>query len=245
MIKASVAMVSTVMAGTRDTTIALSHELGRQQGMAGDDDAARAFAKVNTSAASTTLDKTGFSAYVMGGTGTGLMRNAREFTARESQVVPAVLERQADLTAGMGDPGADRSERFPGLGQELPEVVGDTAWYDQYAPGGMSDRFRGSPEKSRDVAGSWRAGGLAGGGGPADPDNACPSRVAGYPEREVPPASRRHALMVDGIRPAHGYLAEAKHVRDPDCATRSFRSIERLDETLAKPVKTDARGNPK
>lgn len=159
MIKASMGMVGTVMVGTRDTAIALFHELDRQHGMAGDDDAGRAFAKVYKSAASTTLDKMGFSAYVMGETGKGLMRNAREFMARESHVASAILNKQVDLTAGMGDPGADCSESFLGRGQELPEVVGDTAWYDQYAPAGTSDRFRGSPEKLRDVATSWRAGG--------------------------------------------------------------------------------------
>ena len=159
MIKASRAMVDTVMVGARDTAIALFHELDRQQGMAGDDDAGRAFAKVYKSAAATTLDKIGFSAYVMGETGKGLMRNAREFMARDSAVASAILGKQVDLTAGMGDPGADCTESFLGRGQELPEVVGDTAWYDQYAPAGMSDRFRGSPEKLRDVAGTWRHGG--------------------------------------------------------------------------------------
>ncbi|MFE1882326.1 restriction endonuclease fold toxin-2 domain-containing protein [Streptomyces diastatochromogenes] len=467
MIKASMGMVGTVMVGTRDTAIALCHELDRQHGMAGDDDAGRAFAKVYKSAAATTLDKMGFSAYVMGETGKGLMRNAREFMARESSVTSALLGKQVDLTAGMGDPGADCTESFLGLGQELPEVVGDTAWYDQYAPAGMSDRFRGSPEKLRDVAGSWRAGGkmmlrfledaqayahtadkahsgeaadafrqyfkafvgfgeppdeaqqdetlvanlvaacsqlakacdryadhveaakrritqdrvdpfhvdmpwdqpmfggngddgglldavlddvwihrlgniahaldeserrvklpqgsdeppgvpfppllpvpgsvpvpvvlasypgqapgllpmgnrvdpsipsqdpippepgttrllgpseqqrfrtwlnslntggFAGGGGPTNPDNAYQLRVAGYPEREVPLAGRKRGLMVDGIRPVDGYLIEAKHVRDPDCQKRSYRSIERVNETLAKPVKVDAKGNPK
>lgn len=159
MIKASMTMVATVMDGARDTAIALFHELDRQHGMAGDDDAGRAFAKVYKSAAATTLDKIGFSAYVMGETGKGLMHNAREFMARESSVASAILEKQVDLTPSMGNPAADCTESFLGLGQELPEVVGDTAWYNQYAPGGMSDRFRGSPEKLRDVAGSWRAGG--------------------------------------------------------------------------------------
>ncbi len=36
-------MVGTATVGTRDTTIALFHELDRQHGMAGDDDAGRAF----------------------------------------------------------------------------------------------------------------------------------------------------------------------------------------------------------
>ncbi|MFJ2723862.1 restriction endonuclease fold toxin-2 domain-containing protein [Streptomyces collinus] len=469
MIKASMGMVGTVMVGTRDTAIALFHELDRQHGMAGDDDAGRAFAKVYKPAAATTLDKMGFSAYVMGETGKGLMRNAREFMAHESHIASAILGKQVDLTAGMGDPGEDCTESFLGLGQELPEVVGDTAWYDQYAPAGMSDRFRGSPEKLRDVAGSWRAGGkmmlrflhdaqayahtadkahsgeaadafrryfadfvgfaeppdqaqqdetlvgnlvaacnqlakacdqyadhveaakrkiiqdrtdlfhvdmpwdqpmfggngddgglldavlddvwiyrlgnvahaldesqgrvklphgsddppglpfppllpvpvpggvpvpitlasfrgqppglvpmasrvdpsipaqdpippepgttrlltpaeqqhfrtwlnslntggFAGGGGATNPNNAYQLRVAGYPEREVPLVGHQRGLMVDGIRPADGYLVEAKHVQDPNCKKRSFRSIERVNETLAKPVKVDDKGKLK
>ncbi|RNG33596.1 hypothetical protein EEJ42_07155 [Streptomyces botrytidirepellens] len=467
MIKASMGMVTTVMPGARDTTIALYHELDRQHGMAGDDEAGRAFAKVYKSAASTTLDNMGFSAYVMGETGKGLMRNAREFMANESHIASQLLGKQVDLTTGMGDSGEDCTESFLGLGQELPEVVGDTAWYDQYAPGGGSDRFRGSPEKLRDVAGSWRqagklmlrfledaqayahtadhahsgeaadsfrryfrgfvgfsapperaqqdetlvanlaaacaqlakacdryanhveaakekialddmdpfhvempwdqpmfggngndggllnavledpyihglgnvahaidasesrvklpggsdsppglpglpllpvprpvpvplvlasypgqapaimpmgnkvdpgipsrdpvppepgstrtltpaeqqqfrtwlntlnTGGFAGGGGPSNPDNAYQLRVSGYPEREVPLPGRPKGLMVDGIRPSDGYLVEAKHVQDPDCKKRSFRSLERVNDTLAKPVKVDNQGRPK
>ncbi|MGH1553370.1 restriction endonuclease fold toxin-2 domain-containing protein [Streptomyces sp. L7] len=42
-----------------------------------------------------------------------------------------------------------------------------------------------------------------------------------------------------------GYLVEAKHVRDPDCTKGSFRSLARVNDTLAKPVKVDANGNPK
>ncbi len=142
-----------------EAAVALAGELARQHGMAGDDDAGAEFAKVYTSAASTTLDMVGYSAYVIGEAGKGLMRNAREFMARESAVASAILQQQVDLTYTMGDPGQACSQRFLGLGQELPEVVGETSAWDQYAPAGMSDRFRGSPEKLRDVAGSWRAGG--------------------------------------------------------------------------------------
>ncbi|GHJ35458.1 restriction endonuclease fold toxin-2 domain-containing protein [Streptomyces sp. TS71-3] len=159
MIKAAMGMIDTVMPGARDTAIALFHELDRQRGMAGDDDAGHAFAKVYKSAASTTLDKMGFSAYVMSETGRGLMRNVREFMAHESHIASSILKKQVDLTQGMGDPAQDCTENFIDLGQDLPEVIGDTAWYDQYAPGGRSSRFRGSPEKLRDVAASWRAGG--------------------------------------------------------------------------------------
>ncbi|WP_351237422.1 restriction endonuclease fold toxin-2 domain-containing protein [Streptomyces sp. NPDC002133] len=463
MIRGSMGLLDS-MRGARDTAIALGHELVRQHGMAGDDDAGRTFAKVYASA---TLDKIGFSSYVLGETSRGLMRNAREFMAEESRQVAAFLGRQTDLTAGMGDPGADCTENYLGLGQELPEVIGETAWYDQYAPMGLSDRFRGSPEKIRHVAGSWRhagslmqrfledaqtyagtaskahsgkaaeafqtyvkhcvgltcppakaqedeplvtnlvaactqlakacdryaehveaakekiryhqndpfavdmpwdqpmfgangydgglhdavlgdpwirdlgavahaldasaarvrlpdaaepgaplmpglplppplirvpvpvplrlasftgqapallpmvnpvdpaipfadpipplpgttrlltaaeqqqfrawanshrPGGLAGGGGPTDPDNAYQLRIAGYPEREIPLVGKKRGLMVDGVRPADGYLVEAKHVRDPDCKKKSFRSLDRVEDTLAKPVKVDNKG---
>ncbi|MFG2871495.1 restriction endonuclease fold toxin-2 domain-containing protein [Streptomyces sp. NPDC048338] len=465
MIRGSMGLIES-MRGARDTAIALGHELARQHGMAGDDDAGRAFAKVYVSAASATLDKLGFSSYVLGETSRGLMRNAREFMAEESRQVAAFLGKQADLTVGMGDPGADCTENYLGLGQELPEVVGETAWYDKYAPAGRSDRFRGSTEKIRDVATSWRhagslmqrfledaqtyaltaskahsgeaaesfqtyvkycvgmtcppakaqedeplvtnlvaacnqiakacdryaehveaakekirhhqndpftvdmpwdqpmfgangydgglhdavlsdswirdlgqvahaldsssgrvtlptpegpsapglpgmpflpplirvpvpgpirlasyagaptllpavnpvdpgipfadpippvpgttrlltvpeqqqfrtwmnslrPGGLAGGGGPTDPDNAYQLRIAGYPEREVPLAGKNRGLMVDGIRPVDGHLVEAKHVRDPDCKKKSFRSLDRVEETLTKPVKVNDKG---
>ena len=56
--------------------------------MAEDDEAGRAFAKVYRSAASTTLDKMGFSAYVMGETGKGLMRSAREFIRGRARSSP-------------------------------------------------------------------------------------------------------------------------------------------------------------
>ncbi|MFJ1750928.1 restriction endonuclease fold toxin-2 domain-containing protein [Streptomyces sp. NPDC088116] len=465
MIRSAMGLATDVMRGVRDTAIALSHELDRQNGMAGADDAGRDFAKVYKSAAAATLDRMGFSSYVLGESGRGLMRNAREFMAQESRVVASIIGKQVDLTAGMGDPGEDCTENYLGLGQELPEVVGETAWSDQYAPGGQSDRFRGSPEKLRDVAGSWRhagklmqrfledaqtyastadkahsgeaadsfrtyfkycvgmtcpsdraqqdeplvvnlvaactqlgkacdryadhveaakekilqhqmdlfeidmpwdqpmfggngydgglrnavlgdpwihrlgevahaldasearvklphgsddprspgmpflpplirvpvpvpfvlasyrgqapallplanpvdpgipvadpippapgttrlltaaeqqqfrtwtnslnRGGLAGGGGPSDPDNAYQLRIAGYPEREVPLAGKKRGLMVDGIRPADGYLVEAKHVRDPDCKKKSFRSLDRVEGTLAKPVKANNKG---
>ncbi|MEU7040715.1 hypothetical protein AB0A77_06610 [Streptomyces varsoviensis] len=57
MITASMGMADIVMVGTRDTTIAVSGELEKQKGMAGDDEAGRAFAKVYEPAAPTTLDQ--------------------------------------------------------------------------------------------------------------------------------------------------------------------------------------------
>ncbi|MFG2971867.1 hypothetical protein ACGFYY_02535 [Streptomyces sp. NPDC048331] len=58
MIRGSMGLIES-MRGARDTAIALGHELARQHGMAGDDDAGRSFAKVYVPAASTALDKMG------------------------------------------------------------------------------------------------------------------------------------------------------------------------------------------
>ncbi|MFF0425563.1 restriction endonuclease fold toxin-2 domain-containing protein [Streptomyces sp. NPDC004520] len=157
MIKGAMGLTDT-MRGVRDTAIALSHELDGQRGMAGDDEAGRAFAKVYRAAAGAALDKIGASSYVLGEASRGLMRNAREFMAQESAIVASLLGKQPDLVSGMGDPGEGCPENYLGLGRELPEAVGETAWYEQYAPGG-TDRFRGSPEKIRAVADCWRRGG--------------------------------------------------------------------------------------
>ncbi|MGI5399233.1 restriction endonuclease fold toxin-2 domain-containing protein [Streptomyces sp. CA-135486] len=90
---------------------------------------------------------------------------------------------------------------------------------------------------------SLRPGGFAGGGGTTDPDNAYQLRIAGYPEREVPLAGKKRGLMVDGIRPADGYLVEAKHVRDPDRNEKSFRSLDRVEDALTKPVEVNSKGD--
>ncbi|SHN18724.1 restriction endonuclease fold toxin-2 domain-containing protein [Actinacidiphila paucisporea] len=162
MMGASMEMVTTVMPGARDTAIAVFHELDRQKGMAGGDDAGHDFAKVYTSAAAETLDQMGYSAYVMGASGRALMRSAREFIAQEDATAALFMGRQPDPTTSMGDPAEDCEESFLGLGEDLPEVVGETAFSDQYLGTGASGgRFRGSPDKLRDVAGTWeRAGTL-------------------------------------------------------------------------------------
>lgn len=158
MIKSSMGLAE-VMKGARDTTVALSSELShRQGGMAGDDDAGRHFSRVYTSAASTTLDQLGFSAYVLGQTGAGLMRTAREFMAQDSATAASIAGKQQDLTSGLADPSDGCDQEFLDRGQELPKVVGDTAWYQQYSPG-RGHRFRGDPDKARDVAESWRKAG--------------------------------------------------------------------------------------
>ncbi|MCD9141082.1 restriction endonuclease fold toxin-2 domain-containing protein [Streptomyces albireticuli] len=160
MIKASMGMVEVVMTGARDTAIALGGELAEQGGMAGDDKAGRAFAKVYEPAASTTLDQIGFSAYIFGGTGQALMRTAQEFLIADKQIAAGFgfSGQQPDLAQGMGNPAKDCTRSFLSLGKELPDVVGDTVWHEQYRPGGGS-RYRGDPKKVRSVAGIWRHAG--------------------------------------------------------------------------------------
>ncbi|MEV4505121.1 restriction endonuclease fold toxin-2 domain-containing protein [Streptomyces klenkii] len=158
MIKASMGLIDVVMKGARDTAIALSGELTKQKGMAGDDDAGRAFAKVYQPAASTALDQIGFSSYIFGGTGKALMRTAQEFIVADRGIAATFSGQQPDMTEGMGDPNKDCTQNFTGLGKDLPEVVGDTAWYKQYSPGGGS-RYRGDAKKVRAVAGTWRHAG--------------------------------------------------------------------------------------
>jgi hypothetical protein len=110
------------------------------------------------------------------------------------------------------------------------------------APGTSRLLNAAEQQQFRSWANSLTPGGLAGGGGPHSPDNAYQLRIAGYPEREVPLAGRKRGLMVDGVRPADGHLVEAKHVRDPDCKKKSFRSLDRVEDTLTKPVKVNDKG---
>ncbi len=125
-----------------------------------------------------------------------------------------------------------------GVNRVDPSIPGQ----DPIPPAPGTTRILGPAEQKqfRTWLNSLAPGGFAGGGGPANADNAYQLRIAGYPEREVPLDGHKRGLMVDGVRPMDGYLVEAKHVRDPDCTKGSFRSIERVNATLAKPVKVDA-----
>ncbi|GHJ36682.1 hypothetical protein [Streptomyces sp. TS71-3] len=62
------------------------------------------------------------------------------------------MKKQVDYTGGTGDPDNDRTENFLGLGEELKEVVGDTAWWDQY--GGLDAATVTGPPES---PGKWAA----------------------------------------------------------------------------------------
>ncbi|MFE4173334.1 hypothetical protein ACFRR7_14990 [Streptomyces sp. NPDC056909] len=110
MIRSAMGLATDVMRGARDTAIALSHELDRQNGMTGDDDAGRDFAKVYKFAAAATLDRMGFSSYVLGESGRGLMRNAREFMAQEDEPLMVNLVAACTQLAKACDRYADHVE---------------------------------------------------------------------------------------------------------------------------------------
>jgi hypothetical protein len=160
MISASMELVTNVMTGVRDTTLAVFHELAQQKGMAGADEGGRDFAKVYMPAAAATVDQMGFSAFMIGEGGAALMRSAREFIAQEDAIAASFMARQGDPTVLMGNPAEGCSERFIGLGEDLEDVVGKVEW-DDMSHGGSPGAVRGEPHKLRLVAGTWvRAGTL-------------------------------------------------------------------------------------
>lgn len=67
-------------------------------------------------------------------------------------------ETDGDAAAADGPVRASSRARRVVPSQHLPEVVGDTAWYRQYGPGG-GERYRSSAEKAREVANTWRHAG--------------------------------------------------------------------------------------
>lgn len=159
MIAASMELATHVMTGVRDTTLAVFHELDRQQGMAGADDAGRYFAQVYVPAAAATVDQMGFSAYMIGEGGAGLMRSAREFIASEDAVAASFFAKQGDPTYLMGNPAEGCSERFVGLGEDLKEVVSKTSWEDVAKDTDRPGPYRGLPQNLDDVSGTWQRAG--------------------------------------------------------------------------------------
>ncbi|MEU1630703.1 restriction endonuclease fold toxin-2 domain-containing protein [Streptomyces sp. NPDC020096] len=139
-----------------DTVNALASELDGQHGMAGDDDAGHAFAKLYHSAAKTTVNQLGQATHIMGRGSETTLRAADDFMANDSQVAAEMLRAmgQVGVEPSGGAGNSPNCTAAPlGRGEDLPEVVGETSAVTQYLVG---DRFRGSPEKLRDVAETWR-----------------------------------------------------------------------------------------
>ncbi|MGX1759947.1 restriction endonuclease fold toxin-2 domain-containing protein [Streptomyces lydicus] len=138
-----------------ELVLALIRELDEQAGMAGDDDAGRAFAALYHSASKTTVNQMGEAAHAMGRGSESLLQTANNYMATESKVAEDMLAAigQRSTSEPYSGKSADCAPAPRGRGNELSEVIGETSAIDKYLVG---DRFRGDPEKLRSVARTWR-----------------------------------------------------------------------------------------
>ncbi|MFI7337058.1 restriction endonuclease fold toxin-2 domain-containing protein [Streptomyces sp. NPDC050085] len=128
-------------------------ELSEHGGMAGDDDAGRAFAAVYKPAVTAVFDASGHAHQAMAGGANALVKGAEEFLKRESKVAAELLGKITAPEIGAQPTGPDCTPYASHNAEDLPEVVGETSWSDQYL---LNKRFHGQREKLRNVAGSWR-----------------------------------------------------------------------------------------
>ncbi|MBK6016648.1 hypothetical protein JHN45_36725 [Streptomyces sp. MBT53] len=133
----------------------LSMELGENGGMAGDDEAGRAFAAVYKEAVKTVFEQAGFAHRVMANGAGALLKSAENFLKAESSIAEELLG-QSPQGPGIGaqPSGPDCTPRASHNAEDLPEVVGETSGVDQYL---FNERFLGQPDKLRAVADTWRS----------------------------------------------------------------------------------------
>ncbi|MFD7298578.1 restriction endonuclease fold toxin-2 domain-containing protein [Streptomyces sp. NPDC059897] len=129
-------------------------ELEGQHGMAGDDDAGRAFATVYKAAVQTVFESSRHAHLAMAGGAGGLLKNAEDYLKQESEIAAELLGKSSAPEIGAEPSKPDCSPRASHYSEDLPEVVGETSWSDQYL---LSKRFHGQRDKLRTVAKSWRA----------------------------------------------------------------------------------------
>ncbi|MDI3402857.1 restriction endonuclease fold toxin-2 domain-containing protein [Streptomyces cavernicola] len=132
----------------------LFDELHGKGGMAGDDEAGRAFAAVYKPAVKAVFDGAGHAHQVMANGAGALLTSAENFLKTESKIAKELLEANAAEPDIGYQPRHDCSPRSSHQAEDLPEVVGETSWTDQHL---LNSRFHGQRDKLRDVAGSWRA----------------------------------------------------------------------------------------
>ncbi|WP_158678664.1 hypothetical protein [Streptomyces sulphureus] len=132
-------------------------ELKDKGGMAGDDGAGRAFATVYKPAVQAVFDQAGYAHVVMASGAGVLLRSAENFLKNDSRVAADLLG-QSPEAPGIGPQpsGPDCTARASHQAEDLPGVVGETSWTDQYL---LSQRFHGAADKLRAVAGTWRSAG--------------------------------------------------------------------------------------
>ncbi|WP_256961701.1 restriction endonuclease fold toxin-2 domain-containing protein [Streptomyces sp. NRRL B-24572] len=129
-------------------------ELSAHGGMAGDDNAGRAFAAVYKPAVKTVFDAAGLAHQVMANGAGAMLKATEDFLKQESAIAASLLGQSVGPDIGAQPSRPDCNPRASHNAEELPEVVGETSWTDQYL---LSSRFHGQRDKLRKTANAWRS----------------------------------------------------------------------------------------
>lgn len=129
-------------------------ELSAHGGMAGDDNAGRAFAAVYKPAVKTVFEAAGLAHQVMANGAGAMLKAAEDFLKQESAIAAALLGQSTAPDIGSQPTRPDCNPRGSYNAEELPEVVGETSWTDQYL---LSSRFHGQRDKLTRTANAWRS----------------------------------------------------------------------------------------
>ncbi|CCA54314.1 MULTISPECIES: hypothetical protein [Streptomyces] len=132
----------------------LFRELSAHGGMAGDDDAGRAFAAVYKPAVKTVFEAAGLAHQVMANGAGALLKATEDFLKQESAIAASLLGQSVAPDIGAQPSRPDCDPRAGHNVEELPEVVGETSWNDQYL---LGSRFHGQRDKLRKTANAWRS----------------------------------------------------------------------------------------
>ncbi|WP_406292206.1 restriction endonuclease fold toxin-2 domain-containing protein [Embleya sp. NBC_00896] len=129
----------------------LAHDLGPSAGMAGDDGAGNAFAKVYQPAAAETVDQIAFAASVMGSTSATVMRAAANYLATEDAIAAAMMREHPIDTAidALRGPAADPCNST-GRGRDLPHIVDEQGTVER-----VVNPSHGNRGKLSSARGSW------------------------------------------------------------------------------------------
>ncbi|MER7625400.1 hypothetical protein [Streptomyces sp. NPDC126503] len=129
-------------------------ELSAHGGMAGDDNAGRAFAAVYKPAVKTVFEAAGLAHQVMANGAGAMLKATEDFLKQESAIAASLLGQSVGPDIGAQPSRPDCNPRGSHNAEELPEVVGETSWTDQYV---LSSRFHGQRDKLRKTANAWRS----------------------------------------------------------------------------------------
>ncbi|MBT2450288.1 hypothetical protein J7F03_25070 [Streptomyces sp. ISL-43] len=130
-------------------------ELSQHGGMAGDDGAGRVFAAVYKPAVATVFASAGHAHQAMANGAGTLLKAAEDFIRQDNAIAAALLD-QSPAAPGIGSQpsGPDCNPRASHKAEDLPEVVGETSWTDQYL---LDKRFHGQRDKLRKTATVWNS----------------------------------------------------------------------------------------